>query len=94
MYTLTTQNPPLFVLHKGFPGGASGKEPACQCRLDLRDTGSIPVSGRFSGGGHGSPLQYSSLENPMDREAGWATVHRVAQSWPWLKLVSTHTRSL
>ena len=36
---------------------------------DIRDTGSTPVSGRFPGGGHGSPLQYSCLENPMDRGA-------------------------
>ena len=43
------------------------------------DTGSIPGSGRSPGGGHGNPLQYSSLENPMDRGAWWATVHGVAQ---------------
>ena len=36
---------------------------------DVRDKGSIPVLGRFPGGGHGNPLQYSCLENPMDREA-------------------------
>ena len=47
---------------------------------DVRDTGSIPGSGRFPGGGHGNPLQYSCLENPMDRGAWWAMVHRVAQS--------------
>ena len=43
------------------------------------DLGSIPGLGRSPGGGHGNPLQYSSLENPMDREAWWATVHRVAE---------------
>ena len=48
---------------------------------DARDTGSIPGSGRSPGGGHGNPLQYSSLENPMDRGAWWATVQRVTQSW-------------
>ena len=48
---------------------------------DIRDTGSIPGSGRSPGGGHGNPLQYFYLENPMDRGAWWATVHRVAQSW-------------
>ena len=47
---------------------------------DMRDTGSIPGSGRSPGGGHGNPLQYSWLENPMDRGASWATVHRVAKS--------------
>ena len=47
---------------------------------DIRYTGSIPRSGRSPGGGHGNPLQYSSLENPMDRRVGWATVHRVAKS--------------
>ena len=48
---------------------------------DIKDTGSIPGSGRSSGGGHGNPLQYSCLENPMDRGAWWATVHMVAKSW-------------
>ena len=52
---------------------------------DVRDTGVIPGSGRSPGGGHGNPLQYSCLENPMDRGAWWATVHRVTQSWTRLK---------
>ena len=56
---------------KNFPASAG----------DVRDTGSIPGSGRSSGGGHGSPLQYSCLENPMDRGAWWTTVHRVTKSW-------------
>ena len=43
---------------------------------DARDMGSIPGSGRSPGGGHGNPLQYSYLENPMDRGAWRATVHR------------------
>ena len=47
---------------------------------DIRDSGLIPGSGRSPGGGHGNPLQYSCLENLMDREAWWATVHRVAKS--------------
>ena len=46
---------------------------------DLRDTGLIPRSGRLSGEGNGNPLQYSCLENAMDREAWWAMVHRVEQ---------------
>ena len=44
---------------------------------DVRDVGSIPRSGRCPGGGHGNPLQYSCLENPMDRGAWQAAVHRV-----------------
>ena len=48
--------------------------------VDIRDTGLIPGSGRSPGGGHGNPLQCSSLENPMDRGAWWAAVHRVAKS--------------
>ena len=52
---------------------------------DIRDAGLIPGSGRSPGGGHGNPLQYSCLENPMDREAWWATVHRVTKSWTLLK---------
>ena len=46
---------------------------------DARDVGSIPGLGRSSGGGHGNPLQYSCLENPMDRGAQWAIVHGVAK---------------
>ena len=44
------------------------------------DTGSIPGSGGSPGEGNGNPLQYPCLENPMDREAWWATIHRVAKS--------------
>ena len=47
---------------------------------DIRDAGSVPGSGRSSGGGHGNPLQYSCVENPMDRQAWRATVHEVAKS--------------
>ena len=47
---------------------------------DIRDTGLIPELGRSPGGGHGITLQYSCLENPMDRRAWWATVHGVAES--------------
>ena len=48
---------------------------------DIRYAGSVPGSGRSPGGGHGNPLQYPSLENPMDTGAWQATVHRVAKSW-------------
>ena len=47
---------------------------------DVRDADLIPGSGRSPGGGHGNPLQYSCLENPMDRGAWRATVHRVTKS--------------
>ena len=47
---------------------------------DIRDVGSVTGSGRSPGGEHGSPLQYPSLENPMDRGAWQATVHRVTRS--------------
>ena len=52
---------------------------------DARDAGLIPGSGRSLGRGHGNPLQYSCLENSMDRGAWWATVHSVAQHQPRLK---------
>ena len=57
---------------------------------DIRDTGSIPGLGGSPGGGHGSPLQYSCLENPMDRGAWQDTVHGVAKSQAQLKRLSTH----
>ena len=47
----------------------------------IGDTGSMPGLGRSPGGGHGNPLQYSCLENPMDRGAWQAMVHKVAKSW-------------
>ena len=64
----------------GFPCGSDGKESA-SC---VGDPGSIPGWGRSPGGGHGNPLLYSCLENPMDREAWLATVHGVAWSQIWL----------
>ena len=64
---------------QGFPGGTSGKPPANLG--DARDTGSIPGSRRSPGGGNGNPLEYSCLENPMDRGA-WC--HGVTQSWTQL----------
>ena len=57
---------------------------------DRRDAGLIPGLGITPGGGHGNPLPYSCLENPMDRGAWQATVHRVAQSQTRLKRLSTH----
>ena len=54
---------------------SSGKEPCCNAG-DVRDSGLIPGSRRSPGGGHSNPLQYSCLENPIDRRAWWAVVHR------------------
>ena len=59
---------------------------------ELGDVGSIPGSGRCPGGGNGNPLQYSCLQNPMDRGACWATVHSVAKSWTSLKRLGTYAR--
>ena len=64
----------------GFPGGSDGKESAC----NAGDLAFIPGSVRFPGEGNGYSLQYSCLENPMDRGAWWATVCGVAKSWTWL----------
>ena len=52
---------------------------------NIRDTGLIPEWGRFPGEGQGNPVQYSFLENPVDREAWWVTVYRIANSWTSLK---------
>ena len=60
----------------GFPGGSAGKESSCS----EGDLGLIPVLGRSPGEGHGNPLQYSGLENPMDRGAWEAAIHGVAKS--------------
>ena len=61
----------------GFPGGSVCKESACS----EGDLGLIPGLGRSLGGRHGNPLQYSCLENLVDRGALWATVHGVAKDW-------------
>ena len=61
----------------GFPGGSVGKESAC----NVGDLGSIPGLRRSPGGGSDNPLQYSCLENPMDRGARQATVRVVAKNW-------------
>ena len=63
----------LSPVNQGSPRGSGGKEPAC----NAGDLGSIPGSGRSPGEGNGNPLQYSCLENPMDREAWRAAVHGV-----------------
>ena len=57
-----------------------GKEFTCYAR-DTEEEGSVPELGRSPGGGHDNPLQYSCLENPMDRGAWRATMRRVLKSW-------------
>ena len=63
----------------------SGQESACQCRR-CRDASSIPVSGRFPGVGNGNLLQYSCLENSMNRGAWQAAFHRISKSWMRLSM--------
>ena len=64
------------VSDMGFPGGSEGKASAC----NAGDLSLIPGSERSPGEGNGNPLQYSCLENPMDREAWLTIVHRIAKS--------------
>ena len=66
----------LWVYNTGFPHSSVGNESACS----TGDPSSIPGLGRSPGEGNGNPLQYSCLENPMDRGAWWAAVHGVAKS--------------
>ena len=63
----------------GIPGCSSGKEPAARAG-DIRDGGLIPGPGRSPGEGTGNPLQYSFLENPMDRVAWRVIVHGIVES--------------
>ena len=71
---------PLYNM-KDFPGGSDSKVPVC----NAADLGLFPGLGRSPGEGNGTPLQYSCLENPMDRGAWWATVHEFAKSWTQLR---------
>ena len=68
----------------GFPGGSDDKESTCKAG----DPCSIPGSTKSPGEANGSPLQYSCLENHMDRGAWWAMIHRVAKSQRRLKQLS------
>ena len=65
----------------GFPGDTDGKESA----YNMGDPDLIHESGRCPGAGHNNPLQYSCLENSMDRGASQATIHWIAKSWTWQK---------
>ena len=67
------------VFSCGLPQWLSGKESTCNAGA-VGDVGLNPGLGRSPGGGHGNPLQYSCLGNPIDRGAWWATVHGVAKS--------------
>ena len=74
----------------GFPCGSVVRNLPANAR-DVRDTGLIPGSGRFPGGGHGNPLQYSYLDNRMERKVWWATVHGATKSWTQLSWLSMRT---
>ena len=63
--------------YRGFPGDTVVKNPPANAGYP----GFIPVMGRSPGEGNGNPLQYSCLENPVERGTWWAIVHRVAKSW-------------
>ena len=69
----------------GFPSGAVVKN-LRDYAGDARDAGSISGFGRSPGGGNGNPLQYSCLENPMDRGVWWTTVHGIAKSQTLLSI--------
>ena len=79
-------------LFLGFPGGTSGKDPICQCRRHKR-CGFDPWVRKIPGGRHSNSLQYSCLENPMDKRAWQTTVHKVAKSQIWLKQLSMHAHT-
>ena len=73
--------------YMGFPYDSDGKESAG----NAGEWNSFPGSGRSPRGGNGNPLQYSYLENPMNRGAWWATDHGIAKSWTGLSNSHTHT---
>ena len=78
------------VISWGFLGGSAVKNPST-VQEDPGDTGSIPALGRSPGGRHGNPLEYSCLENPKDKGAWRATVHRVSKNRTWLKRLNYNT---
>ena len=75
IYLVSAMISKVVLVVKKLPANAGG----------IRDIGLIPGLGKSLGGGHGNPLQYSCLENPMDRGAWWAIVHGVRKSWRRLK---------
>ena len=80
LYTFYWATQAALVVKKNLPANAG----------NVRDPGSIPGLGRPPGGGHGNPLQFSCLENPMDRGVWWATGHRITKSWTGLKQFSMY----
>ena len=75
----------MHIMNNSFPNGLVDKESACNAG-DTGDVGGlIPGLGRSPGDGHGNPLQYSCLENPLDKRTWWATVRSVANSQTQLK---------
>ena len=78
---------PIQLGNRCLSGGTSSQESTCQCRRCKR-CGFDPWIGKITGGGNGNPIQYSCLENPVDRGAWWATVHGVEKSW-----TRQHTRT-
>ena len=80
MHTQSQKTPQVALLVKNPPPNAGNF---------LRDVGSDPGLGGSLGGGHGNPLQYSCLENPMDRRAWWAPVRGITKSWTQLKQLHT-----
>ena len=79
----------ILALFWGLPRWLSGKESTCQCRRHGLTPGSIQE--QSPGEGNGSPIQYSGQENPMDRGAWWATVHRVSKELATTKLNTIKT---
>ena len=80
---LVTEEPQVALAVKSLPASAG----------DVRDAGSVPGSGRSPGEGNGNPLQYSCLENPMDRGSWLAIVHGVTKSWAGLKQLNTENKA-
>ena len=90
LYWCQKENLTSKTLRMGFPGGASGKEPTCQCRRQKRCS-LIPGSGRAPGGYMATHSSILAWRIHMDRGTWWATVHRVAKSRTRLKWLSMHT---
>ena len=78
----------LSLQHSGFPGDSEGNESTCKAG----DPGSIPGSGRSPREGNGNPLQYSCLENPMDRGAWQATIYSITKNQTQLSDKHFHFR--
>ena len=85
---LKKKNQPAILQLRASPVAQQSRMPA-----KAGDVGSIPGLGRLPGGGHGIPLQYSCLGNPMDRGAWQATVHRIPKTWTWLSYWTTTANS-